>query len=83
MSEPDQVAEVVAPVVESWNRTWLPRAALLTVTIMGVGFGVRWAFISASGLILTTILSIFIAFALLPAVEILSKRGWRRGTSAL
>ncbi len=64
---------------DNWNRIWVPRAALITVTVLAVGFGVQWMFKAASDLLLTTLLSIFIAFALLPAVEILSKRGWRRG----
>ncbi len=79
MSDQAQIAGGSAPSSQSWNRIWVPRAALLTVTVMAIGFGVRWVFISAADLILTTLLSVFVAFALLPAVEILCKRGWRRG----
>ena len=62
-----------------WYRVWLPRAAVVTVTALAVGNGAIWVFRGIAGFLITIILSTFIAFALLPAVESLSGRGWRRG----
>lgn len=62
-----------------WNRIWLPRAAYLTVVVVAVFFGSTWVFRNTAGFIVTIVLSVFAAFAMLPAVEALSKRGWRRG----
>ncbi|MDJ0497555.1 MAG: AI-2E family transporter [Acidimicrobiia bacterium] len=62
-----------------WNRTWLPRAAYLTVVVVAVFYGTTWVFRNTAGFLVTLVLSVFAAFAMLPAVEALSKRGWRRG----
>jgi predicted PurR-regulated permease PerM len=62
-----------------WYRTWLPRVAYATVTVVAVVYGSTWVFRNTAGFIVTVVLSIFAAFAMLPAVEALSKRGWRRG----
>lgn len=62
-----------------WYRIWLPRAAYVTVVVLGVGYGTTWVFRNTSGFIVTIVLSLFAAFAMLPAVEALSRRGWRRG----
>jgi predicted PurR-regulated permease PerM len=64
-----------------WYRTWLPRAAYLTVVVVGVFYGATWVFRNTAGFIVTIVLSVFAAFAMLPAVEALSKRGWRRGVA--
>ena len=60
-------------------RTWLPRVAWATLVAVAVFFGTTWVFTSTSGFLVTLLISVFIAFALLPAVESLSRRGWRRG----
>ncbi|MDH3499772.1 MAG: AI-2E family transporter [Acidimicrobiia bacterium] len=65
--------------IEAWYRTWLPRIAAVTVVALAVGNGAIWVFRATSGFMITLLLSLFIAFALLPAVETLSARGWRRG----
>ncbi len=62
-----------------WYRVWLPRAAAATLVAVVVAYGSVWLFTSTSGFLVTVILSLFIAFALLPAVENLSDRGMRRG----
>ncbi len=65
----------------SWYRVWLPRAALVTLVAVTVVYGSVWVFGSTSGFLLTLVLSAFISFALLPAVEVLARRGWRRGAA--
>lgn len=62
-----------------WYRVWLPRAAATTVTALAVIYGSTWIVGNTSSFIITLVISVFAAFAMLPAVEALSKRGWRRG----
>jgi predicted PurR-regulated permease PerM len=62
-----------------WYRVWLPRAAATTVTALAVVYGSTWIVGNTSSFIITLVISVFAAFAMLPAVEALSKRGWRRG----
>ncbi len=66
----------------SWYEVWLPRLSIALLVLMAVGFGVQWIFTSTSGFLLTVVMSFFVAFALLPAVEFLTRRGWRRGPAA-
>jgi predicted PurR-regulated permease PerM len=70
-AEPDSTA--------AWNRVWLPRVAYATVTVLVVLYGSLWVFRGAGGFLVTVVIALFAAFALLPAVESLSRRGWRRG----
>lgn len=53
-----------------------------TLVFMAIGFGGRWVFVSTTDFIMTMILSFFVAFAMLPAVDYLSGRGWKRGIAA-
>ena len=62
-----------------WYRLWLPRVAAATVVALAVGYGARWVFGNTTSFIVTIVISVFAAFAMLPAVEALSNRGWRRG----
>lgn len=63
----------------AWNRVWLPRVAYATVMVLVVLYGSLWVFRSTGGFLVTLVIALFAAFALLPAVESLSRRGWRRG----
>jgi len=67
---------------KTWYEIWLPRISLSLIVLMVVGFGVQWVFTSTSSFLITLIMAFFVAFALLPAVEFLSRRGWRRGAAA-
>ncbi|MDJ0791293.1 MAG: AI-2E family transporter [Acidimicrobiia bacterium] len=67
---------------QSWYSTWLPRVAATTTVVLIFWFGGRWVFESTSEFILTLVLAVFIAFAMLPAVEYLTGRGWKRGSAA-
>jgi predicted PurR-regulated permease PerM len=62
-----------------WYRIWLPRIAAGTVVALAVADGARWVFGNTTNFIVTLVISVFAAFAMLPAVEALSDRGWRRG----
>lgn len=65
-----------------WYRIWLPRLAAATLLVLTVVFGTRWIVGNSLNFLITLVISLFAAFALLPAVETLSNRGWRRGLAA-
>ncbi|MDJ0664792.1 MAG: AI-2E family transporter [Acidimicrobiia bacterium] len=69
----------ITPPQRGWYRVWLPRAAAVTLVAVATIYGARWVFGNTTGFIVTVVISLFAAFAMLPAVEALSKRGWRRG----
>jgi predicted PurR-regulated permease PerM len=62
-----------------WYRLWLPRVGFATLVVLLVVYGSTWIFRNTSGFIVTVVISMFAAFAMLPAVEALAQRGWRRG----
>lgn len=62
-----------------WYQTWLPRVAVAVLVALAVISVATWIFSSTSGFLVTVLISLFVAFALLPAVEVLTRRGWRRG----
>jgi predicted PurR-regulated permease PerM len=66
---------------KSWYAVWMPRLAAAIVVGLAVGFGVIWIFESTTDFLLMMLVAVFLAFAMLPAVDYLSKRGWRRGTA--
>ena len=70
---------ITPPPEPGWYRIWLPRAAAITIVTVVTLYGSRWVFGNTSGFVVTVVISLFAAFAMLPAVEALSKRGWRRG----
>ena len=63
----------------SWYRVWLPRTAVTTILVVTLIYGSQWVFGSTADFLVLLLVSTFVAFALLPAVEALSRRGWRRG----
>ncbi len=69
--------ESTAP--HGWYRQWLPRVGATTLLVLTVVYGSTWVFRNTADFIVTVFISLFAAFAMLPAVEALSKRGWRRG----
>lgn len=75
----DATTETNEPAAHGWYREWLPRIAIGTLLVLVVAYGSMWIFRSTSGFLVTVVISLFAAFAMLPAVEALSKRGWRRG----
>lgn len=73
---PDRAAKASEP---TWYSIWLPRLGITLVVGLGLFWGASWVFVSTVDFIITMILSFFIAFAMLPAVDYLSNRGWKRG----
>ncbi len=59
----------------------MPRVAAAVVVGLAVGFGVIWVFESTTDFLLMMLVAVFLAFAMLPAVDSLTKRGWRRGAA--
>ena len=69
----------------TWNLTrpprWFPRAVLYALLGTGLFFVARSLFSSLSGLLILVLVSLFLSFAIEPAVDRLSARGMRRGAA--
>ncbi|MGV9835812.1 AI-2E family transporter [Nocardia niigatensis] len=84
VNDPDATADLrpdrlVASVVPAW----LPRAYLLAAaTVAGVVI-TFWGLMRLRGLLTVLVVSLFLAFAIEPAVNWLSARGWKRGAATL
>jgi predicted PurR-regulated permease PerM len=74
-------AEPTEETEKSWYAVWLPRFAAAILVVLIVGFGVTWVFESTTDFLLMLLVAFFLAFAMLPAVDALSRRGWRRGAA--
>lgn len=60
---------------------WVPRAiGLFFVGVAGF-YVARWLMAELAGLLITLLVSLFLSFAIEPAVNRLAARGWRRGTA--
>ena len=59
----------------------MPRLAVATLVVLTVSYGSIWVVGNTTSFIITLVISVFAAFAMLPAVEVLSRRGWRRGVA--
>jgi predicted PurR-regulated permease PerM len=58
---------------------WLPRAiALVAATVVGL-LAASWLLTRLHDLLIIVVVSLFLSFALEPAVDSLARRGWRRG----
>ena len=66
---------------KSWVRVWMPRIAFVALITVAIGAIVTWAFVQVASFLLTIVMSLFLAFALAPAVDRLAQRGWRRGVA--
>ncbi|MFG2001572.1 AI-2E family transporter [Spirillospora sp. NPDC048911] len=58
---------------------WLPRAFVVAATTVLLFAGGLWLLARLKGLLLLLLMSLFLAFAIEPAVNWLAARGWRRG----
>lgn len=69
----------------TWDLTrpprWFPRAVLYAFVGTGLFFVARSLFSSLSGLLILVLVSLFLSFAIEPAVDRLSARGMRRGAA--
>ena len=63
----------------TWYRIWLPRVGAAAVVALAVISVATWVFEAGASFLITLLIAVFIAFALLPAVDFLVRRGWRRG----
>ncbi|MEV6101985.1 AI-2E family transporter [Nocardia sp. NPDC051981] len=82
---PDDAAAEVRPdrVVASVIPAWLPRAYLLAAaTVAGVVI-TFWGLMRLRGLLTVLVVSLFLAFAIEPAVNWLAARRWKRGAATL
>ncbi|WP_067543347.1 AI-2E family transporter [Nocardia crassostreae] len=79
-AKPDDVdAGSEARTLSSVIPAWLPRAYLLAAgTVAGIVI-TFWGLQKLQGLITVLVVSLFLAFAIEPAVNWLAARGWRRG----
>jgi predicted PurR-regulated permease PerM len=60
---------------------WAPRVVVIALLTFVVGVVATWFFLQTRGFLVLLLLSLFIAFALEPAVRHLAARGWRRGVA--
>lgn len=67
---------------DGWYRVWLPRAVVATIAVAAAWFGAIWVFSSTTGFLMILLIATFLSFAMLPGVEGLVRRGWRRGAAA-
>jgi predicted PurR-regulated permease PerM len=74
---PPLPAEQARP--RTWYRVWLPRVGAASVVALTVISVATWVFEATASFLITLLIAVFVAFALLPAVDYLVRRGWRRG----
>ncbi|SUA73757.1 pheromone autoinducer 2 transporter [Nocardia otitidiscaviarum] len=90
MSEHEGVSEQAGRESESGDETarvpvssvlpgWLPRAYLLAAVTVAALVVTFWMLQQLKGLLTILVVSLFLAFAIEPAVNWLAARGWRRG----
>lgn len=58
---------------------WIPRLLLLVLGAGALAFVGTWAVFRLRGLLYMVLLSLFLSFAIEPAVKFLADHGWRRG----
>ena len=60
---------------------WVPKAILLFWLAYAAFYVSRWLFAELASLLLMVVISLFLSFAIEPAVNWLAARGWRRGSA--
>ena len=60
---------------------WIPRALLYFFLGLAALSAATWLLDKLSDLLLILVVSLFLSFALEPAVDYLARRGWRRGSA--
>ena len=61
--------------------TWVPRAIVMFFAGAAAFLVARWLLAELRSLLITLLVSLFLSFAIEPAVNWLTARGWRRGTA--
>lgn len=71
------------PLPPGWNETrpprWVPRAVLYGAVGVAGFLIAQYLFVKLSDLLTILLVSLFLSFAIEPAVDSLAERGWRRG----
>ena len=62
---------------------WVPRATMLFLGGIALLAAAVWILIRIRSLIIVILVSLFLSFAIEPAVNWLARRGWRRGVATL
>ena len=62
---------------------WVPRVILFVFIAVSVFFVAKWAFERLQGLLVTLLVSLFLGLAIEPAVNLLARRGLRRGIATV
>lgn len=60
---------------------WVPRLLVLVVFTGALVYTATWAVIQLRGLLYMVLVSLFLSFAIEPAVKFLADHGWRRGVA--
>ncbi len=71
--------EEPAPPAATHMPPWIPRLLLLCAFTVAGSYAVWWLVVRLRGLLVILLVSLFLSFALEPAVNFLARRGWRRG----
>ncbi|MBX7161149.1 MAG: AI-2E family transporter [Acidimicrobiia bacterium] len=58
---------------------WIPRLLVLVVFTGALAYAATWAVVQLRGLLYMLVVSLFLSFAIEPAVKYLADHGWRRG----
>ena len=70
-----------------WDRPrpprWLPRALIELGLAVAAFLTIQALFVKLSSLLVTLLVSLFLSFAIEPAVNHLADRGWRRGRATI
>jgi predicted PurR-regulated permease PerM len=73
------------PLPAGWNETrpprWVPRAVLYAVIGVAGFLIAQYLFVKLADLLTILLVSLFLSFAVEPAVDYLADRGWRRGSA--
>ena len=78
---PDPSGAVVLeqPAGDSHMPRWVPKAIVTAILLVGAALGAWQVIKTLKSLIVWLVISMFLSFALEPAVNWLSERGWKRG----
>jgi len=74
-------AELERPRPGAHMPPWIPRLLLSVILYIGGAFLLYRAVLRVRGLLFMIVVALFLSFAIEPAVNFLSQRGWRRGAA--
>ncbi len=77
--DPESADDAARALTAKLPDRWLLGLAAATAVVLAVAAGASFVYSRSTGLMTTILISVFLAFAMLPAVDRLTARGWRRG----